>query len=118
MNDINDLLKMKVPAYRQAYSDRTCWLMACLSELAYIRFNPLLLGSKRKDYFLKMINSLIDENRQDNLAKLIDTVAYDYQKEITCRPPHEYFDGYGINKGIEFINEWEKKMEIKKEIKL
>ena len=83
MNDITDLLKMKVPTYRQAYSDRTCWLMACLSELAYIRFNPLLPNSKSKGYFLEKINSLIDENRQENLAKLIDTVAYDHQKEIT-----------------------------------
>ena len=30
------LLSLSVPYYRQAYSDRTAWLMACLSELAYL----------------------------------------------------------------------------------
>ena len=35
------LIDVKVPSYRQAYSDRIAWIMACLSELAYIKFNPL-----------------------------------------------------------------------------
>ncbi len=33
---VNNLLDRSMPSYRQAYSDRTAWLMACLSELAYI----------------------------------------------------------------------------------
>ena len=37
---VEELLKKGVPHYRQAYSDRMAWLMACMSELAYIRFNP------------------------------------------------------------------------------
>ena len=38
---ISNLLGKSTPSYRQAYSDRTAWLMACLSELAYVKFNPL-----------------------------------------------------------------------------
>ena len=36
---VHALLDKKIPSYRQAYSDRTAWRMACLSELAYIRFS-------------------------------------------------------------------------------
>ena len=43
---VNSLLDKSFPSYRQAYSDRKAWLMACLSELAYIRFNPLFPNSK------------------------------------------------------------------------
>ncbi len=39
------LLKKNLPNYRQAYSDRTCWLMACFSELTYVRFN-LIVSTK------------------------------------------------------------------------
>lgn len=37
---VDSLLNKSIPSYRQAYSDRTAWLMACLSELAYAEFNP------------------------------------------------------------------------------
>ena len=33
-----ELLKLKPPVQRSAYSDRTAWQMALLSELAYVRF--------------------------------------------------------------------------------
>ena len=32
---VNRLLEKGMPSYRKAYSDRTAWLMACLSHLAY-----------------------------------------------------------------------------------
>ena len=41
LNVLNQLLDKSLPAYRKAYSDRTAWLMACCSELAYIKYNPL-----------------------------------------------------------------------------
>lgn len=41
MENVKDLLGLSIPSYRQAYSDRTCWLMSCLSEIAYIKFNSL-----------------------------------------------------------------------------
>ena len=43
--EIQNLLNKKLPNYRKAYSDRTCWLMACIAELAYIKFE---LGKEEK----------------------------------------------------------------------
>ena len=37
--NVKKILEKKIPSYRQAYSDRTAWFMACLSDLAYIKFN-------------------------------------------------------------------------------
>lgn len=81
LNNVNDLLDKNFPSYRQAYSDRTAWIMACLSELAYIKFNPLFSGDKQKDYFLENISKLVNESKKSSLVKLIDLVGYDHHKE-------------------------------------
>ena len=60
VDTIKTLLGKQLPSYRKAYSDRTSWLMACLSELAYIRFNPLFPDHKNKAYFIDKIKKLID----------------------------------------------------------
>ena len=83
---VNSLLDKSFPAYRQAYSDRKAWLMACLSELAYIRFNPLFSNSKQKEWFLGNISTLLDDSlvegsKVSSLTKLIDTIAYDHDEE-------------------------------------
>ncbi|HAZ95635.1 MAG TPA: lipase, partial [Porticoccaceae bacterium] len=75
------MLDKQLPSYRKAYSDRTSWLMSCLAELAYIRFNPLFAGQKNKTYFIDEIKKLIDAKRQSTLEKLIDAVAYDPVEE-------------------------------------
>ena len=80
-NRANDLLDKSLPTYRQAYSDRTAWLMACLSELAYLRFNPLFSGGNQKEWFLENISKLIDDDRKASLLKLIDSVGYDAEEE-------------------------------------
>jgi len=48
LNDFDTLIHKKIPHYRQAYSDRTSWLMACLSELAYVKFwmNKVYINEK------------------------------------------------------------------------
>jgi len=82
LDRINDLLDKDIPSYRQAYSDRTAWLMACLSELAYIKFNPLFATDERKRLFLKTISKHDDKGDSKSiLTKLIDTVGYDHQQE-------------------------------------
>lgn len=81
LNHVNYLLDKNVPSYRQAYSDRTAWLMACLSELAYIKFNPLFPSNEQKDYFLENISKLVNKNSKSSLLKLINLVGYDHQKE-------------------------------------
>jgi len=75
------LLGLSVPQYRQAYSDRTAWLMACLSELAYLRFNPLFSNEQLKDYFVKHVDRLLGEAKKSSLVKLIDAVGYDPDEE-------------------------------------
>lgn len=75
------LLNKDLPKYRQAYSDRTAWLMACVSELAYIRFNPLFSKEEKKKYFVEAIEKLIDKERKNSLTKLIDLVSYDADAE-------------------------------------
>ncbi len=77
----NQLLDKHLPKYRQAYSDRTAWLMACLSELAYIRFNPLFNPENQKEYFLEAVEKLGNKIDKRKLEKLIDIVGYDPQKE-------------------------------------
>jgi len=81
LSDINRLLEKSVPTYRQAYSDRTAWIMACLAELAYIRFNPLFSHEKQKDYFLENLSRLVDEKKKASIARLIDIVGYDHRDE-------------------------------------
>jgi len=81
VENISNLLDKKLPTYRQAYSDRTSWIMACVAELSYIRFNPLFPNQDHKKYFLKKINSLIKDNDKPSLDKLINVVGYDHNKE-------------------------------------
>ncbi len=77
----NNLLGKSVQSYRQAYSDRTAWLMACLSELAYIKFNPLFQSENHKKWFLDAIKKLVGDDKKSSLIKLIDMVGYDSDKE-------------------------------------
>lgn len=81
LEQVNQLLDKKVPSYRQAYSDRTAWIMACLSELAYIKFNPLFSKEEQKDYFIKNIEKLVSDNKKSSLVKLLNLVSYDHDKE-------------------------------------
>ena len=78
VNQMKDMLdKGEPPSSRKAYSDRTAWLMACLSELAYVKFNPLLKGN----HFIKRISGLIDDGKMKSLQQLINLVGYDHEEE-------------------------------------
>lgn len=79
--EIDSLLRKSVPTYRQAYSDRTAWIMSCVSELAYVKFNPLFTNAELKSFFIEKVNQLIDENKKMSLVKLIDLVNYDHEEE-------------------------------------
>lgn len=80
IKEIEDLLNKSLPNYRKAYSDRASWLMACISELAYVKFNPIFKDST-KDYFIKKVSELVDENKIKSLNSLISIVGYDAEKE-------------------------------------
>lgn len=71
------LNKGEPPTFRKAYSDRTAWIMACLSELAYIKFNPLLKGS----HLIERISGLINKGNLDTLQQLIKEFGYDREEE-------------------------------------
>lgn len=77
----NNLLSKALPTYRQAYSDRTAWVMSVMSELAYIKFNPLFSedGSTEliKNYFIKKVSALVGENKSKVVSILIDKINYD-----------------------------------------
>lgn len=77
---IKSLLDKSLPSCRQAYSDRTAWLMACLSEISYIKFNPFF-HKQSKDYFLAVMNELADESCNHPIKKLISMVDYDPEEE-------------------------------------
>ena len=78
---VNNLLAKDVPTYRQAYSDRTSWLMACFSELAYLRFNPLFTSNKQKDLIITYLEEFAKKTKKDSLLKLLDVVGYDHEAE-------------------------------------
>ena len=81
LETVNHLLDKQLPSYRKAFSDRTAWVMACCSELAYIRFNPLFSKEQQKDYFLEHVAKLIGEKKQAALVELINIISYDHNEE-------------------------------------
>lgn len=78
---VNKLLIKEVPTYRQAYSDRTSWLMACFSELAYLRFNPLFTNNQNKKLISKYLEEFAEKTKKSSLLKLLDIVGYDHEAE-------------------------------------
>lgn len=80
IDEVQSLLSKELPSYRKAYSDRTAWLMSFISELAYIKFNPII-DSASKEYFLEMVSKLTKDSELKSLRKLIDMVGYDPDKE-------------------------------------
>lgn len=78
---IQSLMAQKVPSYRQAYSDRTAWVMACLSELAYIRFNPVALDDKQTEFIQKSLSKLLAKKTHALLLKFFSTFSYDHIEE-------------------------------------
>jgi len=69
-----------LPTYREAYSDRTCSLCACLSELVYLKFNKPIIEPSNKDLVNK-VSKLLDEKRATSLVELIELLSYDNDKE-------------------------------------
>lgn len=75
------LLELKLPGHRQAYSDRTAWIMAFLSELAYLRYDPMFENEKLEKYVQQAIEKYIDENRAGSLRKLVEMFSVDTDEE-------------------------------------
>jgi triacylglycerol lipase len=80
IQEIEKLIAKDLPNYRKAYSDRSAWLMAFISELAYIKFNPIFKNSSKK-YFIEQISKLVADNDIKALNTLIEIVGYDADDE-------------------------------------
>lgn len=80
LNKMKDLVSKKLPTYREAYSDRTCFICACLSELVYLKFNEPLIDSSNKE-LIKKVNKLVGENKANSIHKLLELLSYDNNKE-------------------------------------
>jgi len=73
---------LEPPVYRAAYSDRTAWLMAILSKLAYVRFEDAAPIDVALDAALSLITGEKDGKKQDKAKKLSVTFRADLLKEI------------------------------------
>jgi len=80
IKEAKNLLAKELPSYRKAYSDRTSWLMAFISELAYIRFNKIFKNTS-KERFIKQVSKLAGDKDIKALNALIDIVGYDADAE-------------------------------------
>jgi hypothetical protein len=79
---VTTLLELATPEYRKAYSDRTAWLMACISELAYIRFEPLIKGGFDEKRILERLEVMLNNPQTDKMLKLLRLVGYDHEKNL------------------------------------
>ena len=74
------ILVKKAPSYRKAYSDRMAWLMAYLSELAYIKFDEPNAG---KELMMNLLQRALRSFRKGTGERIIGAVrkSYDYDHE-------------------------------------
>ena len=78
----DDLLGLSTPEYRKAYSDRTAWLMACISELVYIRFEPLIREGLDENRIIERLSTMLDNPKTDKMIKLLKTISYDHEENL------------------------------------
>ncbi len=71
----------QIPAYRQAYSDRTAWLMACLSELVYQPFDQLN-EEATKDMLQRKLNEFLTQKTAEALNRLITEVTSSTDEQL------------------------------------
>ena len=74
------ILTKKTPNYRQAYSDRMAWLMAYMSELAYLRCDKLDSDS---EITLKLVQRALKSVKKGTTERIIGAIrrSYGYNPE-------------------------------------
>ncbi|MCY4039497.1 MAG: lipase family protein [Hyphomicrobiales bacterium] len=70
---LNYIQSKNTPTYRRAYSDRTAWLMACLSELAYQPFSRLD-EDVTKQQLKEKLKTLLNEKTIGALDEVVQSV--------------------------------------------
>ena len=78
---LDAILQNPLPAHRLPYYDRMAWLMACVSDLAYLRFNPLFPSELASNLFNEHVAKMLKQKKADKLFQLIRTIAYDPDQE-------------------------------------
>ena len=81
-----NILDKEIPHYRKAYSDRTAWFMAYMSELAYIKFDRPIIHKNVTLHFMKQI--LKETSTPEDAAQKITEVVqkiYDQDHAKTLR---------------------------------
>lgn len=81
LKKVNILLGKDDPSPSQAYDHGIAWIMACLSEAAYIKFNPFFLTEKKKDYLIKIVKKFIKGKKLSILLKLIEELKWNHKEE-------------------------------------
>ena len=81
LEEVENLIIQKIPSHRQAYSDRTAFIMAALSELAYVKFNEPFFNKNDKKLTNRLL-SLISDEKIASFQKLYDIFGYDHLVEI------------------------------------
>jgi len=88
-DDALKILGLSLPTYRQAYSDRTAWVMAVMSEVVYVKFNPLFAVTKgisddkqfKSEYIKKYLIDTFDKMEKKDgfsiLNMLRDKLSHD-----------------------------------------
>jgi triacylglycerol lipase len=79
---VKQLVELSIPEYRKAYSDRTAWLMACISELVYIRFEPLIKGGFDEQRIIARLEEMLQNPKTENMLKLLRKINYDHQENL------------------------------------
>ena len=78
----NDILSLDGAGYREPYNHNTAYLMARLSRLSYLRFNPLMPDETKRESFLQAIRQLLGNVRVETVKQLIRILDYDHDKEL------------------------------------
>jgi len=76
------LLELKTPEHRKAYSDRTAWLMACLSDLVYTRFEPFFKNGLDEKRIIESIEQMLENPKTGKLFELLQRSSYDHKKNL------------------------------------
>lgn len=64
-----------------AYDDRTSWLMACMAELAYVRFNPGLLAHPLSEELVSRLEGRVKKMNRTKFQKFLQKQNYDHREQ-------------------------------------
>ena len=90
------ILDKKTPSYRKAYSDRMAWLMAYLSELAYLKFDK---PNADKKLTINLLQRAVKPFRKGTAGKIIGAIrkSYDYDHAEEQRKLERSLKQVGLN---------------------